>query len=107
MSLKTISDKAFSKSVWVLTKQIPRGKVTTYSLLAKALKKPRAFRAVGNALNKNPYAPIVPCHRVVRSNGQVGGFASGSTNKIKLLRSEGVMIAKQKVQELEKFLYHF
>lgn len=107
MMPKSLTNNLFSEAVWALTKRIPRGKVSTYAQLAKALKKPQAYRAVGNALNKNPYAPLVPCHRVVRSDGNVGGFASGSKKKIGLLTKEGIKIINQKVMPLEKFIYHF
>jgi len=107
MRLKLLNNKTFSESVWALTKRIPRGKVTTYAQLAKALKKPRAYRAVGNALNKNPYAPIVPCHRVIKSDGNIGGFALGSKKKINLLTKEGIKIVNYKVTPLEKFFYRF
>lgn len=63
----------------------------TYAEVAQAIGKPRAARAVGNALNKNPFAPRVPCHRVIRSDGTLGGFASGTAAKRALLRREGVV----------------
>ena len=96
---------SFSQAVWEATRKIPKGKLATYSSIAKMIARPRAVRAVGNALNKNPYAPIVPCHRVIRSDGSVGGFAGGSAKKIKLLQSEGITIIKHKVVSLEKFLF--
>lgn len=91
--------------VFAKTRLIPRGKVSTYKLLAKAVGRPRAARAVGNALNKN-YDLRVPCHRVVRSNGAVGGFRDGIAVKEKILINEGVKIIKGKVV-LEKYLYEF
>jgi methylated-DNA-[protein]-cysteine S-methyltransferase len=96
---------SFSELVWQATRRIPKGKVATYSVIAKLIKRPKAVRAVGNALNKNPYAPAVPCHRVVRSDGSVGGFASGSGNKIKLLRSEKINIINNKVKPLKDYLF--
>jgi len=84
--------------------QVPKGKVTTYQLLAKAMKT-RGARAVGNALNKNPFAPKVPCHRVVRSDGTLGGFAGGAEKKRKLLEREGVRVHGDKIAELEKVLF--
>lgn len=72
--------------------KIPRGRVTTYSALARALGRPGAARAVGNALNKNPHLGAVPCHRVVRSDGRVGGYARGAKKKAALLRAEGVIM---------------
>ncbi|HWA64450.1 MAG TPA: MGMT family protein, partial [Candidatus Paceibacterota bacterium] len=59
--------------------------------VAAAIGRPRAARAVGNALNKNPFAPEVPCHRVIRSDGSTGGFAFGRKKKIQLLKKEGAI----------------
>jgi len=86
----------FKTLVWRAVKKIPRGKVLTYAAVARAIGHPRAARAVGNALNKNPYASV-PCHRVVRSDGSAGGYARGATAKIKRLESEGVRIVGGKV----------
>ena len=80
---------SFNEKVWAVTARIPRGKVVTYGDIAKKLNC-TAYRAVGNALNKNPYAPQVPCHRVVGSNGALTGFAGGLEKKRKLLVEEGV-----------------
>ena len=66
-----------------------------------------AHRAVGSAMAKNPFAPEVPCHRIVRSNGEVGGYAFGSEKKIALLKSEGIEIKNNKVVDLENCLYRF
>lgn len=81
----------FQKLVLCSTKKIPRGRVTTYAEIACLIGRPRAVRAVGNALNRNPYKSV-PCHRVIRSDGSVGGFALGAKVKIKILRGEGVKI---------------
>ncbi|MFA5023864.1 MAG: MGMT family protein [Patescibacteria group bacterium] len=104
--MSRIQELSFPQQVYKLTSLIPRGKVTTYLAIARALNNKGAARAVGNALNKNPYAPQVPCHRVVCSNGKVGGFASGPKNKIAILKKEGIIIHKSKV-DLEKYLYVF
>jgi len=72
-------------------RKIPHGRVATYEDVACALKKPRAARAVGNALNRNIFSNV-PCHRVVRSNGDVGGYAWGSSDKASMLRREGIKI---------------
>lgn len=80
----------FQKAVYRVVAGIPRGKTMTYAQVAVAIGRPSAARAVGNALNKNPFAPEVPCHRVIRSDGTFGGFASGSAKKKALLRKEGV-----------------
>ncbi len=97
---------SFAEEVYSILRKVPRGKVCTYQEIAKAIGKPNSWRAVGNALNKNPYAPEVPCHRVVRSNGELGGFAYGQSEKIKRLREEGVLPEKGKV-DLEKFGHYF
>jgi methylated-DNA-[protein]-cysteine S-methyltransferase len=87
----------FQQLVYGATKKIPKGKVSTYREIARAIKRPRSARAVGNALNCNPFAPQVPCHRVVRSDGTVGGFADGSKEKIKILRKEGIAIKNNRI----------
>lgn len=84
----------FRQKVWALTARIPRGRVATYADLAKALNS-RAYRAVGQALHHNPYAPAVPCHRVVGSDGRLTGFAGGLHKKARLLKQEGIAIAPQ------------
>ena len=81
----------FADKVYKAVKKIPKGKVSTYKNVAEALGC-KAYRAVGNALNKNPYAPIVPCHRIVCSDGSIGGFARGVKEKIRLLEKEGIKI---------------
>ena len=98
--------KSFSEKCYAILKKVPKGKITTYKALANALGT-KAYRAVGNAMNKNPYAPQVPCHRVIKSNGEVGGFFSGTKNKIALLKKEGIPIKNKKIQDIEKYLYKF
>lgn len=95
----------FRKKVYKILKRVPKGKVTTYKALANKAET-KAYRAVGSALNKNPYAPIVPCHRVINSNGSIGGFASGTKNKIKLLKKEGIKVERGKI-DLEKYGFKF
>ncbi|MBN2102000.1 MAG: MGMT family protein [Candidatus Aenigmarchaeota archaeon] len=92
----------FSEKVFKAVKRIPKGSVSTYSEIAEIIGNPDASRAVGNALNKNPTPIIVPCHRVVRSDGKAGGFAKGTKKKIELLRKEGIEIKNNKI-DLEKF----
>jgi O-6-methylguanine DNA methyltransferase len=101
----------FEERVWKLMESIPKGKVTTYGLIAKKLNT-KAYRAVGNACRRNPYAPRVPCHRVVRSDGSIGGFGgktSGKSvqNKIQMLRREGIEIKEGKITDFEKVLFRF
>ena len=105
-----MSIKTFNQKIWELTKKVPKGKVTTYKALAEAVGT-KAYRAVGQAMRCNPYAPIVPCHRVVKSDGSIGGFA-GSLNpnskevkrKIEMLRREGLYIKNNKIVNFEKVL---
>ena len=80
----------FQSECYEALKKVPKGKVITYAGLAREIGKPKAHRAVGNAMNKNPFAPKVPCHRVVKSNGELGGFADDINVKIKRLHEEGV-----------------
>ena len=87
---------SFNQKVWALTARIPEGKVTTYREIARRLGT-KAYRAVGNALNKNPYAPTVPCHRVVGANGALTGFAHGVAKKRAMLEREGVPISNDRV----------
>jgi len=91
----------FNEKVWKLCKKIPKGKVTTYKIIAAAMGN-KAYRAVGNALNKNPYAPIVPCHRVVGSDGSLVGFAHGLKAKTRLLQKEGIKVKNGKIKNFEK-----
>jgi len=81
----------FQIKVWNAIAKIPKGKVRTYKQLAKLIGKPKAARAVANACGKNPYVPIVPCHRVIRSDGKLGGYSGegGINTKKKLLKNEG------------------
>ena len=92
--MSKIQGSAFQLKVWNYLKKIPKGKVKTYLEVAKAIGKPRAFRAVANAVGKNPYPPKIPCHRVIRSDGSLGGYSAKGGIKLKrqLLRSEKVLI---------------
>ncbi|MDD5491860.1 MAG: MGMT family protein [bacterium] len=78
----------FEKKVYAACKTIPPGETRSYAWVAKKIGQPRACRAVGNALHKNPFAPLVPCHRVILSDGSVGGFAGGTAKKIRLIAAE-------------------
>jgi methylated-DNA-[protein]-cysteine S-methyltransferase len=104
------ADSSFHTKIIELMKLIPLGKVTTYKLLAQALNC-RAYRAVGNAVGANPFAPIVPCHRVVKTNGSVGKFGSGTSKKISLLRHEGIQIKGEaenaKILDFANVLFDF
>ncbi|MDP3992320.1 MAG: MGMT family protein [Nanoarchaeota archaeon] len=97
--------KSFTERCYEILKKVPKGKVTTYKALARKLGT-KAYRAVGNAMNRNPRAPHVPCHRVVCSDGRVGGFASGTRKKISMLKREGIKIINGKIN-LKKYLHKF
>ncbi|SRR6056297_646999 len=96
----------FEKQVLKKVKEIPKGKVSTYKELASSLGKPRASRAVANALAKNRDLIKVPCHRVIRSDGFLGGYVLGTEKKIRLLKKEGIEI-KFGCIDLHKFLKHW
>jgi O-6-methylguanine DNA methyltransferase len=98
--------KNFSESVYAITSQVPMGKVTTYGAIARAMGFPRAARAVGNALGANTNPIIVPCHRVVRSDGELGGYSGGEgpVTKAKLLAREGIQVSAGKIN-LGKYLF--
>ncbi len=100
----------FNEKCYQLLKKVPAGKVTTYKDLAKALKS-NGYRAVGNAMNKNPYSFLVkggdvPCHRVLKSTGEIGGFAGGTEKKVSMLRKEGVEVVDGRV-DLKKYGFIF
>ncbi|MDO8460150.1 MAG: MGMT family protein [Nanoarchaeota archaeon] len=93
----------FSEKCYDIVKRIPKGKVMTYKSVAKTLGT-NAYRVVGNAMNKSPGMPEMPCHRVVKSNGEVGGFVHGTRKKIEMLNMEGVKVKNGKV-DLEEYRY--
>lgn len=91
--------KTFREKVLGVVAKIPQGRVLSYGEVARRAGNPKASRAVGNIMNKNR-DPKVPCHRVVRSDGSVGGFAYGSAKKIAILKKEGVAIKGGKVEKV-------
>ena len=95
----------FKEKVFDKIRKIPKDRVSTYKEVAKVLNKPKAYRAVGNALNRN-VSKKVPCHRVIRSDGFVGGFNKGNNKKVKKLKLEGVKVSRGKI-DLDKYLYKF
>jgi methylated-DNA-[protein]-cysteine S-methyltransferase len=97
----------FQKKVYSLCRKIPKGKVSTYGEIGKKLGRGQVYRAVGVALNKNPFAPKVPCHRVVCSDGSIGGFASGVRKKISLLKKENVQVKNNNIVDFKKKLFRF
>ena len=92
--MNKISGTNFQHKIWNFLKKIPKGQVRTYLEVAKAIGKPKAYRAVANAVGKNPYPPKIPCHRVIRSDGSLGGYSGkgGIRRKRQLLQSEKVII---------------
>ncbi len=84
----------FQKSVWQELQRIPYGETCSYAELAKRIRRPKAFRAAGTANGKNPISIIIPCHRVIATNGGLGGYAGGIAAKEILLRVEGTQAAK-------------
>jgi methylated-DNA-[protein]-cysteine S-methyltransferase len=99
----------FSKRVYSLVLQVPPGQVTTYKALAKAMGT-KAYQAVGQVLKCNPHAPHIPCHRVVKADGSLGGFMGQRQGKFvmrkaDLLSSEGIKIEKNKIKDFNKILF--
>jgi len=97
--VRFLSDKTeFEKAVLIATFKIPKGKVSTYKRIAQKIGKPKAYRAVANALHKNPLHPIVPCHRVVKSDGGFGGEKKRAESRRMQVKKEGLPIKNGKVQ---------
>jgi methylated-DNA-[protein]-cysteine S-methyltransferase len=92
--MKKMNPTSFQIDVWNQIKKIPKGETRSYKEIAIAIGNPKAFRAVANACGKNPNPIIVPCHRVIASNGSIGGYTGlgGMTTKRRLLANEGVII---------------
>ncbi len=104
--VRFLSDKTeFEKKVLAVTFRIPNGKVSTYKRIAEKVGKPRAYRAAANALHKNPLHPIVPCHRVVRSDGRFGGEKKAAEARRKLVKREGVRIENDRVKMSDEILF--
>ena len=95
----------FSERVLELTKRIPKGKVTTYSEIARALGNPKASRAVGNTLRRNECPETIPCYRVVRSDGSIGGYSGvmNSREKVRRLERDGIALRGGKVEMRRHF----
>lgn len=104
---KSKNNNSFDEKCYEILKKIPKGRVVTYKQIAEKLKS-KAYRAVGNAMNKNPYPGsekgFVPCHRVIKSDGSVGGYALGVKKKISMLKKEGVEVVNSKI-DLKKYGY--
>ena len=87
--------------------EVPKGKITTYGELAKAVGLKNGQRVVGKIMNKNPYPVIIPCHRVIMATGKIGGYAFGEKIKTNLLNDEGIQIENGKILDLENRVYRF
>jgi AraC family transcriptional regulator of adaptative response/methylated-DNA-[protein]-cysteine methyltransferase len=87
-----LTDDGFSSKVWNQIRRIPRGEVRTYKRIAQAVRRPTAARAVGQACGRNPVPLVIPCHRVVASDGSLGGFGADLSIKRSLLALEGVRV---------------
>lgn len=96
-----------SKTVYSLATQIPAGMVTSYGALAAAAGNPKAARAVGRLMHVNPFAPRVPCHRVVHKDGRIGGFGNerGVIRKIELLNAEGVRVKNGRIVDFDRIYF--
>ena len=96
-----------AKSLYTLISKIPIGKITTYKIVGDTLGI-KSYRAVGQILKRNPNAPIVPCHRIIKSTGEIGGYdGTRVSDKIKLLESEGIKIENGKIINFENLIYKF
>lgn len=98
--------ESFAERVLIITAKIPYGRVSTYGEIARVLGG-RGYRAVGRALNKNKTPIKIPCHRVVKSDGSVGGYSRGIKKKIKLLEKEGVVVKNEKIIKFKGRLFTF
>ena len=103
--------KKFDERCYELLRLVPKGRVTTYKKIANALQT-KAFRAVGRAMRHNPYAPFVPCHRCVSSDGSIGGFRGTVKGefislKIKMLEKEGMIVENNKIVNFDEIVFDF
>lgn len=97
----------FQKKVLLSLLFIPKGRVSTYKQVSLFVGSKNSYRAVGNALNKNPFSPIIPCHRVVNSNGCIGGFARTIKQKKLFLEKEGIRFKESKIKKFHEKNYFF
>ena len=108
MKFEITDGTPFQRRVWRAISMVPKGRVTTYGAIAKYINS-RAYQAVGSAVGKNPYAPMIPCHRVVNSDGKIGGYSGkgGIDRKIELLKSEGVDVIGGRVVDFKKHFFDY
>ncbi|GKS67219.1 hypothetical protein YTPLAS73_07660 [Nitrosarchaeum sp.] len=98
---------SLDKKIYKKLLEVPKGKITTYGELAKAVGLKNGQRVVGKIMNKNPYPVIIPCHRVINSDGKIGGYAYGQEIKSNMLSKEGIKIQNGKILDLENSIYRF
>ncbi|HID47137.1 MAG TPA: MGMT family protein [Methanococcaceae archaeon] len=99
-----MGDISLRDRCYKLIARIPRGRITTYKEVAEALGI-KGYRLVGMFLSRNPRPVEIPCHRVVKSNGDVGGYIFGVEKKIELLRSEGIVVKNRKIENLQRYFF--
>jgi methylated-DNA-[protein]-cysteine S-methyltransferase len=95
------------KQVYKKLLAVPKGKVTTYGELAKAVGLENGQRVIGQIMNRNPFPVVIPCHRVVKSDGKIGGYYYGEKVKTKMLSDEGIKISDGKIKDWEKTVFRF
>lgn len=95
----------FQKKVYNLLRKIPKGKITTYKLLAKAIKKPKNWRQIAIILSQNPFPEKFPCYKVIKSNGEIGGYKYGKLAKKNLLQKDNLVIYNNKVRDFKKYIF--
>ena len=98
----TIEKKIYRKLL-----QVPPGKITTYKELARSIGLENGQRVIGQIMKKNPFPVIIPCHRVVKSNGEIGGYAYGMSVKKNMLVKEGISISNNKIKNFQKTFFSF
>ena len=98
----TLSTRVYKKLLLV-----PKGKITTYGELSKAVGLKNGQRAIGMIMKKNPFPVIVPCHRVVKSDGKIGGYVYGERVKSRMLVNEGIKIKDGKIIDFDKERFYF
>lgn len=97
----------FSQKIYFLLKKIPKGEVSTYKLLAKAAGKPKNWRQIGKILSQNHFPRTFPCYKIVKSNGEIGGYNCGKLAKKKLLQKEEIVIYNNRIKYFKKHLFEF
>lgn len=95
------------KKIYRKLLQVPSGKITTYKELASSVGLQNGQRVIGQIMKKNPFPVIIPCHRVVKSNGEVGGYAYGINIKKSMLVKEGILIKNNKIKNFQKTFFRF